>query len=94
MIEYRLCFRTVDDVRKYLDIMSRFSVSGFVRNGSAKEKMYDILEILDMCSLDDVILVLTAYQKEDIEEIEKYLRQSSFFLQNSFIKDAPVLHIF
>lgn len=77
MTEYRLCFKTVDDVRIYLDMISRFSVSGFIQNDSGKENMYDILGILDMCSLDDMTLVLTMYQKEDIEEIEKILRQSS-----------------
>ena len=79
MLQYNIHLRTVNDFRKYANMIVRFNIAGFVEVRGEEINMYDILEIMSQGSVDSMILNLTKYTPAQIPELEHYMDEADFF---------------
>lgn len=79
MLQYNIHLRTVNDFRKYANMIVRFNIAGFVEVRGEEINMYDILEIMSQGPVDSMILNLTKYTPAQIPELEHYMDEADFF---------------
>lgn len=79
MLQYNIHLRTVNDFRKYANMIVRFNIAGFVEVRGEEINMYDILEIMSQGPVDSMILNLTKYTPVQIPELEHYMDEADFF---------------
>lgn len=79
MLQYNIHLRTLNDFRKYADMIDRFNLAGVVKVRGEEINMYDILEILSQGSVDSMVLTLTQYTPAQISELEHYMDEADFF---------------
>lgn len=79
MIQYNIHLKTVNDFRKYANMIVRFNIAGFVEVRGEEINMYDILEIMSQGPVDSMILNITKYTPAQIPELEKYMEEAHFF---------------
>ena len=79
MPQYNIHLRTINDFRKYANMIVRFNIAGFVEVRGEEINMYDILEIMSQGSVDSMILTLTKYTPAQIPELEHYMDEADFF---------------
>ena len=79
MIQYNINLRTINDFRKYANMIVRFNIAGFVEVRGEEINMYDILEIMSQGPVDSMILNLTKYTPAQIPELEHYMDEADFF---------------
>lgn len=75
-LKYDIHFRTVNDFRSLANMIYEFSVAGYVEDGDFHENMYALLEIMSHCPLNQLTLVITQYNKNDVPRINEFLRRS------------------
>ena len=79
MLQYNIHLRTVNDFRKYANMIVRFNIAGFVELRGEEINMYDILEIMSQGPADSMLLTLTKYTPAQIPELEHYMDEADFF---------------
>ena len=79
MLQYNIHLRTINDFRKYANMIVRFNIAGFVEVRGEEINMYDILEIMSQGSVDSMILNLTKYTPAQIPKLEHYMDEADFF---------------
>ena len=79
MLQYNIHLRTINDFRKYANMIVRFNIAGFVEVRGEEINMYDILEIMSQGPVDSMILNLTQYTPAQIPELEHYMDEADFF---------------
>ena len=79
MLQYNIHLRTVNDFRKYANMIVRFNIAGFVELRGEEINMYDILEIMSQGPIDFMLLTLTKYTPAQIPELEHYMDEADFF---------------
>ena len=76
-LKYDIHFRTVNDFRSLANMIYQFSIAGYVEEGDFHESVYALLEIMSHCPLNNLKLVITQYNREDIPKINEYLAKST-----------------
>lgn len=79
MLQYNIHLRTINDFRKYANMIVRFNIAGFVEVRGEEINMYDILEIMSQGPVNSMILNLTKYTPAQIPELEHYMDEADFF---------------
>lgn len=82
MHTYNVHLKTINEFRIYANMAARFHIAGYVIIKDEKINMYDILDIIENGPVDEMVLVLTRYRKEEMEELENYMEENKIINKN------------
>ena len=88
MVQYTIHLRTVNDFRKYANMIVRFNIAGYVNVRNEEINMYDILSLMSQGPVDSMILNLTKYTPSQIPELEHYMEEAQFFNERTCATDT------
>lgn len=77
MPSYKIKLTSLDDFRKYSNMITRFHIAGYLETDQERINMYDILDLIQQGPLSCATMLLTTFRKDELPALEAYMKDEN-----------------